>query len=119
MRAAKLICSAPTWRWEERMPKRQKDQEVKGRVWVVPRIVNNRELRVEIIGNPEGLAILGQMFTDLAHGDQQAYNIPPGERRHFHLEYSGILAGPSARTELIRADASGTGELPLGIVGWV
>ncbi len=92
--------------------------EKKARVWVVPKIVNNREMRIEIIGDPEGLAVLGQALTRLARADQPAENIPPGERRHFHLENSGLLAAPSAYTLLMRADASETGELPSSLVGW-
>ena len=97
------------------LARQPKEPEPRGRIWVAPRVVNNREITVGILGDGEGLQYLAGVCRYLSSLDQPAAGIPPGSREHVHLELAGALGSPSSYVELSRADASGTGEIP----GWL
>lgn len=93
-------------------PKRPKPR---GRIWVTAHISYLRELGVEIFGDPEGLEYLGEVMKCVSEIDQRTASVPRGERYRLHLEPSAELEKYSCYLDIVRADASLTGDYPEGL----
>lgn len=66
-----------------------------------------------ICGDPEGLRYLAAVLTWLADFDQTKSPYPVGSREHLHFRPGAHLDTHSRCVEICRADAKGTGELPI------
>jgi hypothetical protein len=98
------------WRDYEKDVRRILDK--KGKLDIIPDIIEGRWLTVSIIGDPDGLRYLATLLNWLADVDQEQVNMPDGEREHIHLHSETQLGRRSCEVELCRADAKGTGKLP-------
>jgi len=75
--------------------------------------VKPEEEPVLICGDPEGLRYLAAVLTWLADFDQARSHDPIGSREHLHFRPGAHLDVQSCCVEICRADAKGTGELPM------
>ena len=82
--------------------------------------ISHGEHGVFIGGDPNGLRSLAGLLNWLADMDQEAEEMPDGERTHVHL-HAGVEADTFASltewsedTVLCRLDAKGSGVLPSG-----
>ena len=87
----------------------------RGRIWVTPGIQYLREVRVEILGDPEGLEYLAEVMKYVSEIDQRTACVPRGERYRLRLDPGVELEEYSCYVDIIRADATGTGEYPEGL----
>ena len=94
------------------MIEREERPKPRGRLWVIPRLANVGEVKVDVLGDQEGFAYLAELLEYVARLDLRAACVDRGDRYHVHLEPGGELDRLSCYTTITRADASGTGELP-------
>jgi hypothetical protein len=91
--------------------------EPRGRLWVIPQLLEGFQVGVEIVGDPEGLQYLADSLAYLARFDQEALGQPPGTHAHLHFfprrPHSdwGELGTHSCPVTVCRADASVTGQI--------
>ena len=71
-----------------------------------------REMNVEILGDPAGLEYLGEVMKYVSEIDQRTSCVPGGDRYRLTLEPGVQLEKYSCYLDIVRADASGTGEYP-------
>ena len=83
-----------------------------GNIDIFPQIQDGNSVSIVIIGDPDGLRYLANLFLTLSDYDQEVSQAPSGSREHIHLHVSSQLGNHSCEVEVCRADAKGTQELP-------